>query len=91
MTAIADTDKRLVGIYTDGDLRRTLDSNADIQSALVRDHMTTGGVTIDTEQIASAALTLMDENAINALIVTSEDGTIQGALNMHDLLRAGIV
>ncbi len=91
MTAIADADKHLIGIYTDGDLRRTLDSNADIQHARVADHMTRGGVTIDAEQIASAALKLMDENAINALIVTDQDGVIQGALNMHDLLRAGIV
>jgi arabinose-5-phosphate isomerase len=91
MTAIAGDDNQLVGIYTDGDLRRTLDSNADIQSARVADHMTRGGVTIDAEQIASAALKLMDENAINALIVTDQNGVIQGALNMHDLLRAGIV
>ena len=91
MTAIADADHRLIGIYTDGDLRRTLDSNADIQNAKIADHMTRGGVTIDAEQIASAALKLMDENAINALIVTDQNGIIQGALNMHDLLRAGIV
>ena len=91
MTAISDEKNHLVGIYTDGDLRRTLDSNADIQTAMVHDHMTTNCVTIDAEQIASAALTLMDNNAINALIVTGENGAIQGALNMHDLLRAGIV
>ena len=91
MTAISNENNQLVGIFTDGDLRRTLDSNADIQSAMVRDYMTTGCVTIDAEQIASAALTLMDNNAINALIVTTENGSIQGALNMHDLLRAGIV
>lgn len=91
MTAISDNNNHLEGIYTDGDLRRTLDSNADIQTAMVRDHMTINCVTIDAEQIASAALTLMDDNAINALIVTSENGSIQGALNMHDLLRAGIV
>ncbi len=91
MTAIVDDEDRLVGIYTDGDLRRTLDSNADIQRARVSDHMTRGGVTIDAEQIASAALKLMDEHAINGLIVTDPQGVVQGALNMHDLLRAGIV
>jgi len=91
MTAISDDNNHLLGIYTDGDLRRTLDSNADIQTALIKDHMTRNCVTIDAEQIASAALTLMDENAINALIVTDQQGLIQGALNMHDLLRAGIV
>jgi len=91
MTAIVDDSNYLIGIYTDGDLRRTLDSNADIQHARVADHMTHGGITIDAEQIASAALKLMDEHAINSLIVTDAQGIVQGALNMHDLLRAGIV
>jgi arabinose-5-phosphate isomerase len=91
MTAIHDKENHLLGIYTDGDLRRTRDSQADIQTAMVKDHMTTNCVTIDAEQIASEALNLMDSNAINALIVTNKNGEIQGALNMHDLLRAGIV
>ncbi len=91
MTAISDSSNHLLGIYTDGDLRRTLDSQADIQTALVKDYMTPNCVTIDAEQIASEALNLMDNNAINALIVTNKNGVIQGALNMHDLLRAGIV
>jgi arabinose-5-phosphate isomerase len=81
----------LLGIFTDGDLRRTLDSQADIQTSLITEHMTANCVTIHAEQIASDALTLMDEKKINALIVTNEQGIIQGALNMHDLLRAGIV
>lgn len=91
MTAISDGNNHLAGIYTDGDLRRTLDSTTDIQTALVRDYMTVNCITIDAEQIASAALTLMDDNKINALIVTDDKGDIQGALNMHDLLTAGIV
>jgi arabinose-5-phosphate isomerase len=91
MTAISDGNNHLAGIYTDGDLRRTLDHVTDINNAAVRDHMTVDCFTIDAEQIASAALTLMDEHRINALIVTDENGIIQGALNMHDLLKAGIV
>ena len=91
MTAIADRNNVLLGIYTDGDLRRTLDTDADIKTAMVRDHMTTHCVTIEADLIASAALTLMQNKAINGLIVTHNDGTILGALNMHDLLRAGIV
>ncbi len=91
MTAISDGNRHLAGIYTDGDLRRTLDMLSDIDSARVRDHMTTGCVTIQADQIASDALTLMDSHRINALVVTDEQGFIQGALNMHDLLRAGIV
>jgi len=91
MTAIADDKCKLLGIFTDGDLRRTLDTQADIQTAMITEHMTANCVTIQAEQIASDALTLMDEKKINALIVTDKTGQIQGALNMHDLLRAGIV
>ncbi len=91
MTAISDGDNHLAGIYTDGDLRRTLDTDANLQKARVRDHMTANCVTIEADLIASKALTLMDNNRINALIVTDKKGFIQGALNMHDLLRAGIV
>jgi len=91
MTAIEDEQGRLAGIYTDGDLRRTLEGDADIHSARVRDHMTPGCITIGPDEIASAALTLMDDKRINALLVTDGEGRILGALNMHDLLRAGIV
>lgn len=91
MTAVADAANKLVGIYTDGDLRRTLDSDADIQTARVRDHMSVSAKTIEADQIASGALKLMEQYSINGLIVTDRDGVIQGALNMHDLLRAGIV
>ena len=91
MTAISDADNRLVGVYTDGDLRRTLDSDADIKTARIQDYMTAHATTIDGDQIASAALELMDSKRINALIVTDADNRIKGALNMHDLLKAGIV
>ena len=91
MTAITDDHGKLLGIFTDGDLRRTLDTQADIQTAMITEHMTPDCVTIQAEQIASDALTLMDDKKINALIVTDTQGHIQGALNMHDLLRAGIV
>ena len=91
MTAITDGDQHLAGIYTDGDLRRTLDINTDIHHARVADFMTRDCVTIDADRIASDALTLMDQHKINALIVTNDQGQMQGALNMHDLLRAGIV
>lgn len=91
MTAIADDKNNLLGIFTDGDLRRTLDQLSNLQDAMIKDFMTEDCVTINPDLIASAALTLMDEKKINALIVTDENGSIQGALNMHDLLRAGIV
>ncbi len=82
--------KRLVGIYTDGDLRRTFERMPDIKTALVRDFMTPDCITIDAERIASEALKIMHDKKINALIVVDNDLSVQGALNMHDLLRAGI-
>ncbi|MCP4876040.1 MAG: KpsF/GutQ family sugar-phosphate isomerase [Gammaproteobacteria bacterium] len=82
---------QLVGIYTDGDLRRTFEKMPDIGSALVRDFMTANCVTIEAEQIASEALKVMHDSKINALMVVDGNLTVQGALNMHDLLRAGVV
>ncbi|MFT5218655.1 MAG: arabinose-5-phosphate isomerase [Planctomycetota bacterium] len=81
----------LAGIYTDGDLRRTFEKMPDINTALVRDYMTANCVTIEGERIASEALNIMQGKKINALMVVDQSGQIQGALNMHDLLRAGVV
>ena len=83
--------QRLVGIYTDGDLRRTFEKMPDIESSRVEDFMTANCVTIDANRIASEALKIMHDKKINALMVVGEDGRVQGALNMHDLLRAGVV
>ena len=82
---------RLAGIYTDGDLRRTFERMPDIETALVSEFMTPDCITIDAERIASEALKLMHDRKINALMVVDDDGRVQGALNMHDLLRAGVV
>jgi arabinose-5-phosphate isomerase len=81
----------LVGIYTDGDLRRTFEQMPNIETASVKDYMTPNCITIQAHSIASEALKVMQENKINALMVVDENNIIQGALNMHDLLRAGIV
>lgn len=91
MTGVVDAERRLVGIYTDGDLRRTFAKMPDIANALVDDYMTRGPVTIEADRIASEALKLMQDRKINALMVVDADGDVQGALNMHDLLRAGVV
>jgi arabinose-5-phosphate isomerase len=82
---------RLAGIYTDGDLRRTFEHMPDITTARVRDFMTANCVTIDAERIAGEALKIMHDKKINALMVVDDDLRVQGALNMHDLLRAGVV
>ncbi|MCG6889469.1 MAG: KpsF/GutQ family sugar-phosphate isomerase [Gammaproteobacteria bacterium] len=82
---------RLAGIYTDGDLRRTFEHMPNIATARVRDFMTANCVTIDAERIAGEALKIMHDKKINALMVVDDDLRVQGALNMHDLLRAGVV
>ena len=92
MAGVIDPDtNQLAGIYTDGDLRRTFEKMPNIETALVSEFMTANCVTINAEQIASEALKIMQEKKINALIVVAESGDIQGALNMHDLLRAGVL
>ncbi len=83
--------KRLLGIYTDGDLRRTFEKMPDIKTAQVKDFMTPNCVTIEAERIASEALKIMHDHKINALMVVDKNNRVQGALNMHDLLRAGVV
>lgn len=91
MTAIVNQQQKLIGIYTDGDLRRTLDKNIDVHSALVKDVMTVNCKTIPQSILAAEALTIMQANKINAMLVVDDDNSLIGALNMHDLLRAGVV
>jgi arabinose-5-phosphate isomerase len=90
-TAIVDTDGRVAGIFTDGDLRRTLDRHNDLQSLVIDDVMTASCVTVGPEMLAAEALALMEERRINGLLVVDADGRLTGALNMHTLLRAGVV
>ncbi len=92
MAGVIDPESsRLVGIYTDGDLRRTFEKMPNIETALVKDYMTANCVTIDAERIATEALNLMHDRKINALMVIDQNNLVQGALNIHDLLRAGVV
>ena len=91
MTAIVDSNNKLLGIFTDGDLRRTIDNKIDLHSALTRDVMTQDCITIQPGMLAAEALQIMDSTKINALPVTNADNELVGALNMHDLLRAGVV
>lgn len=91
MTAIVDTQQKVLGIYTDGDLRRTLDKNIDVHTAKVSEVMTVNCKTIQPQLLAAEALTQMQQNKINAMLVVDNDNTLIGAINMHDLLRAGVV
>jgi arabinose-5-phosphate isomerase len=91
MTAIIDEDRKILGIYTDGDLRRTLDGGADIRVARIRDVMHTGCKTTSADMLAAEALHLLEENKITSLLVADDDNTLIGALNIHDLFREGLM
>jgi len=91
MTGVVDGDNRLVGLFTDGDLRRTLNKPIDLKRAPVREVMTRDPVTVGTDMLAAELVTLMRSRAINGIFVVTGDGRVEGALNMHDLLRAGVV
>ncbi|HKK55918.1 KpsF/GutQ family sugar-phosphate isomerase [Marinobacter sp.] len=91
MTTVVNASGELCGIFTDGDLRRTLDHPIDIHATCIRDVMTRNGRTINEDQLAAEALRIMEEMKINALPVINRDGLLTGAINMHDLLRAGVI
>lgn len=91
MTTVVTADGQLAGIFTDGDLRRTLDRPVDIHATPIVDVMTRHGRTIFEDQLAAEALNIMEDLKINALPVTDHHGHLTGAINMHDLLRAGVI
>ncbi len=91
MTAIVDEGGRLKGIFTDGDLRRTLGKNHDIHKTAISEVMTHHCTVIQADILAAEAMQIMEEKKINALLVVDENQCITGALNMHDLIHAGIV
>lgn len=91
MTAIVEADGRLAGIFTDGDLRRTLDRPIDIRLASIDEVMTEHGKTVRPDMLAAEALKIMEDNKIGALIVVDEDDRPVGAFNLGDLLRAGVM
>jgi len=91
MAAVVDTQGCVAGIYTDGDLRRTLDRSLDIHVTPVDRVMTRSPVTCPPHILAAAALQIMESRKINAVLVVDSDGRLIGAVNMHDLLRAGVV
>jgi arabinose-5-phosphate isomerase len=91
MTAIVDESNRVIGIFTDGDLRRTLARNIDIQNTAISVVMTPQCALISANILAAEAMQIMEQKKINALIIVDENNIAVGALNMHDLIRAGIV
>lgn len=91
MTAVKNANGQLVGVFTDGDLRRVLDDQLNVQETVIGAVMTRDGKTVHPDALAAEAVKLMETHAINALLVVDDDGALVGALNMHDLLRSGVV
>ncbi|MFI3178039.1 MAG: KpsF/GutQ family sugar-phosphate isomerase [Methylococcaceae bacterium] len=91
MTAIVNDKQEVVGIFTDGDLRRMLAKNLDLQKTCINEVMTSNCAVIFEDILAAEAMQIMEQKKINGLIVINEHHQAIGALNMHDLIRAGIV
>jgi arabinose-5-phosphate isomerase len=91
MTAIVDDEQRILGIFTDGDLRRTLDAGADIRETRIRDVMHENCKTVPAEMLAAEALHILEENKITGLLVADDGERLVGALNIHDLFREGLM
>ena len=91
MTTVVSDDNTLLGVFTDGDLRRIVDGKVDINSATMADVMSANPKTINGEILAAQALKIMEDSTITALIVEDENHHPIGVLHMHDILRAGVV
>jgi arabinose-5-phosphate isomerase len=91
MAAVSNSKGRLVGIYTDGDLRRSLKQPLDLRQTPIVDLMSLQPMTAKADMLAAKALQIMEQNKINALVVVDRNHNPVGAINMHDLLRAGVL
>ena len=91
MTAVVDRDGKVLGIFTDGDLRRAMDRRVDLHETPMAELMTRGCRTVGPELLAAEGLRIMEDARINGLLVVDGEGRLIGALNMHDLLRAGVL
>lgn len=91
MTAVVNDQGILSGIFTDGDLRRVIDQDINLKSTRMADAMTANCTTIKADILAAEAVRIMQERKINALIVVHEQQAPIGALNMHDMLKAGVI
>ena len=91
MTAVVDDNDRLLGVFTDGDLRRALDAGIDVHNTNMQSIMHRGGKVATPDTMAAAAVHLMEENKITALLIVDADDNLIGVLNIHDLFRAGVM
>jgi arabinose-5-phosphate isomerase len=91
MTAIVDAKQQVLGVFTDGDLRRALDRAADLHKTQMEELMSRRPKTAHPDTLAAEAVHLMETHRITSLLVVDAAGTLVGALNVHDLLRAGVI
>jgi arabinose-5-phosphate isomerase len=91
MTAVVDDDRRILGIFTDGDLRRALDAGADVHKTSMAEVMHGNCKTTTEDILAAEAVHVLEENKITSLLVADDHSRLIGALNIHDLFRAGIM
>jgi arabinose-5-phosphate isomerase len=91
LTAIVDDQHRVLGVFTDGDLRRTLDGQLDVHRTPMSTVMTRNCKVIGPQELAAEAVRLMEQYRITGLLVVDGEGRLVGALNVHDLLRAGVM
>ena len=91
MTAIVDEQDHVLGIFTEGDLRRTISRVGDIRTLVIKDVMTPTPKTISKDELAVSAAKIMSDMSCNQLLVVDKDYVLIGALNIHDLMRAGVL
>lgn len=91
MTAVVDAGQHILGIFTDGDLRRILAADVDLRGAKIIDLMTHKPRTIDADRLAAEAVKQMETLRINGMLVVDADNRLVGAFNMHDLFQAGVI
>jgi len=91
MTAVVNEKQELAGVFTDGDLRRVLNQRLDIANIDIRDVMTRNPVTCRADMLAAEAVAIMESRKINGLVALDDSNRVVGALNMLDLLAAGVV
>jgi arabinose-5-phosphate isomerase len=90
-TAVLDANNYIIGIVTDGDIRRLIESKKDILGARAKEMMTKNPKTINKKNLATKAVQIMEKHTISSLIVSEDQGTIDGIIHLQDLLKAGIV
>jgi arabinose-5-phosphate isomerase len=91
MTVIVDNNEKVVGIFTDGDLRRLIEKNNQFQNTSLKDAMTPNPRTISPDVLAAEAVEMMERHRINQLVVADANGRLIGALNLHDLFAAQVI